>query len=174
MASVAVAGQTIEQPIVGTGSRLAPKLELTRVIRTSRDKVFAAWTQPELMLRWFGPGNMVARAVELDVREGGKYSWELWGSMQAPTAEEFESCTQRRSSVSGTYLNVVPNELLQFTWKPGWAQNENSVVTVTLRDVVGGTEVTLLHERFVDNGSCEGHNQGWMACLAKLAALLNE
>jgi uncharacterized protein YndB with AHSA1/START domain len=65
----------------------------------------------------------------------------------------------------------VLNELLQFTWTPNWNPGEESLVTISLKDVEGGTELTLLHERFLSEGSRNGHTKGWAGSLDKLDTL---
>ena len=48
-------------------------LSLTRVIRAPLEKVFAAWTRPELLRQWWGPGPVTCPEAEVDLREGGAY-----------------------------------------------------------------------------------------------------
>ena len=78
---------------------------------------------------------------------------------------------RRESAAEGVYTDVVPNEQLQFTWKPTFNPGEESLVTVTFTDAPGGTEVTILHERISSDG-CQGYGQGWAGSLEKLGALL--
>ena len=47
------------------------ELVLTRIINASHDKVFRAWTEPELLKQWFAPLPYTTPVAELDVREGG-------------------------------------------------------------------------------------------------------
>ena len=74
--------------------------------------------------------------------------------------------------MTGSYTKVNPYDLLQFTWAAAWAPEEVSLVTIHLRDVDGGTEVRLVHERFGSESSCKGHTQGWIGALVKLAKVL--
>lgn len=144
------------------------KLQLRRVIRASRERVFAAWTQPEKIEQWFGRGNMTRPEVQNDLRVGGAYRIEMKGpdaSCADPSKEADRSCG---SVASGVYRKIVPNELLCFTWKGDWLAGEETLVTVELRGVEGGTEVTLTHERFPTVESMGKHEQGWTACLEKL------
>jgi uncharacterized protein YndB with AHSA1/START domain len=60
--------------------------------------------------------------------------------------------------------------MLQFTWIPSWTPGEESLVTVIFREVNGGTELRLRHERFVAGSSVEGYQRGWGGSLDKLAA----
>jgi uncharacterized protein YndB with AHSA1/START domain len=150
----------------GKGERL--KLEIRRVIRASRERVFAAWTQAESIQKWFGPSNVTAAKVEADVQEGGTYRIET-ASCDAGTGDV---AAGRRSAVSGTYLKVTPNSLLRFTWRPEWSPSEETVVTVEFYDADGGTELVLKHEGFVVAEQRDRHEQGWTGTMVKLAEFL--
>jgi uncharacterized protein YndB with AHSA1/START domain len=139
----------------------APALivEQTRLIRASRARIFEAWTNPELLKQWFGPADRVCVLAESDPRVGGAYriGVRLKDDPNAPVASAF-----------GHYTQVVANERLQFSWIPTWTQGEESLVTVSLEHVTGGTEVTLRHEHFPPE-SFAGYNVGWDGSLTKLA-----
>lgn len=72
----------------------------------------------------------------------------------------------------GSSIILLTNESLQSTWASNWSPGEKSLVTVSLKDVEGGTEITILHENFNTEASRDGHNQGWAGCLEELAAML--
>lgn len=149
-----------------TGSPL--RVELTRVVRAGRSRVFEAWTRPEIVHRWFGPEGMTAPVVKMDARVGAEY--EIHCRRSAPPAEG--GATVEDAVIRGKYLQIVPNELVQFTWCGNWDQTENSLVTVRLRDVEGGTEVALTHEQFTSERSREQHEKGWDGCFVKLSRFL--
>jgi uncharacterized protein YndB with AHSA1/START domain len=46
-------------------------LVVTRLINAPRAKLFQAWTQPELLKRWFAPAPVTTPVVEVDLRVGG-------------------------------------------------------------------------------------------------------
>jgi uncharacterized protein YndB with AHSA1/START domain len=141
-------------------------LELTRVIRAPRQRVFDAWTRPETIRQWFGPEGFTTPLVRTDPKPGGPYEIH----MEGPKPCEGE--VQRTSAVTGSYTKVNPYDLLQFTWAATWSPEDVSLVTIHLRDVEGGTELRLLHERFSSESSCKGHTAGWAGALVKLAHLL--
>jgi uncharacterized protein YndB with AHSA1/START domain len=141
------------------------RLEIRRVIRASRARVFAAWTQPEQMRQWFGREIDQVESIGLDVRMGGVYHIRMAGS--CGTAGD-----GAKSEVSGGYIEVIPNEKVQFTWRPLWNPAEESLVTVQLRDVEGGTELVLTHERFASMESRNAHLQGWTSSMNKLERML--
>ena len=152
---------TMTIPEAKAGQNL--KLEIRRVIRASRQRVFEAWTRSEEIRKWLGPGMISVSDVQMDARLNGGYRIEMKGSVDGNP-----ELSERRVPVEGVYTEVKPNELIQFTWKPGWHPGEESLVTVRLRDVEGGTELLLTHERFADEQSREGHAKGWNDTLAKL------
>lgn len=151
----------------GEGSRL----EIRRVIRAKRERVYDAWTRPELIERWFAPGNMTVPSATCDLREGGKYRIEMQGALEAWMAERPNEDRSYRTAASGRYVRIVPNELLVFTWKGDW-NPEETLVTVSLRDVEGGTELSLTHERFGTESSRDRHQHGWTGSTEKLARVL--
>jgi uncharacterized protein YndB with AHSA1/START domain len=149
---------TLEQNEAGNNL----KLEITQVIRANRARVFDAWTRPEMLRQWFGPGKMTVADANLDLRVGGAYGIAMLGS---PDGKDMD----RQVRVAGVYKKIVPNELLVFTWRGDWEPNEETLVTIAFRDVPEGTELTLTHERFATLKSRGGHEQGWTSLLDKLA-----
>lgn len=139
------------------------KLELRRVIRASRERVFAAWTRPEELRKWFVPGGIHVSEVDMNARAGGSYRIVMKGSMENKPEE-----AELLRGVVGEYTVIQPNELISFTWRPEWDNQAESLVTVRLCDVEGGTEVVLTHERIVSEMSCNGYQRGWTSILEKL------
>ncbi|MBI4047022.1 MAG: SRPBCC domain-containing protein, partial [Devosia nanyangense] len=88
------------------------ELVLTRLIDAPRERVFAAWTQPDLLKQWFAPRPWSTPVAELDVRTGG---WN-YVVMRDQDGNDYPN--------RGMYLEVVPNEKIVFTdaytgdWQP--------------------------------------------------------
>ncbi len=144
-------------------SAVKPSLTLKRRFKAPPAKVFAAWTDPEKIKRWMGPGEIKAVRAETDARVGGRYRIV----MHMPSGEEHD--------VGGVYREVVTNEKLVFTW--AWKvtppdQPHESLVTVLFKPDDGGTLLTLTHERLFDEESRQGHEKGWIGALDKLERLL--
>lgn len=139
-------------------------LSISKTIRAPRARVFAAWTDPAILTQWFGPENMTCERADVDLRVGGAYS-----IVMAATDGS------RRTTATGEYTQIVPNQKLQFTWHGCWRPDEISIVTVAFRDssVPGATDVTILHERIAAEDSARGYESGWTGCLNKLSAFLN-
>ena len=133
-------------------------LRISRSIAAPRDKVFAAWTRPEALKRWFGPNDDYTTPIaEVDLRVGGRYRI----AMQSPGG--------KRSIVGGTYREVRAPERLAFTW--AWEDSPDmpeTLVTVEFHDRGGETEVVVIHERFPNEAAREEHNKGWIGCLGRL------
>lgn len=138
-----------------------PRLHLTRRYPVACEKVWQAWTDPQVLTRWFGPGD--TRCVDharLDVREGGAYHIRFF-------TEDGQD-----HDVSGVYQEVVPHRKLSFTWAWKSTPERVSLVTISLRPVDGGTELDFVHERFFDQQARDNHARGWGAAFGKLDALL--
>ena len=137
-------------------------LNLRRVFKAEREKVFRAWTDPEELKKWWGPEGYATPSAEVDLRVGGKYRL---GMRKLPHGEIIY--------LSGIYREVRPPERLVYTWR--WeAQPEHgeTLVTVEFREVGDSTEVVLTHERFPTEKARDDHNRGWSGCLDRLAKLL--
>ena len=136
-------------------------LVIKRRFPATPEKLFAMWTDSELMKGWFCPGkDMSVPVAEIDAREGGTYRIV----MQNKDGEIY--------SPSGVYEKVTDNEQLIFSWK--WADSELITrVTVDFRAVGDAeTELTLTHEGFPETETRNSHNDGWDGCLARLAEAL--
>ena len=134
-------------------------LTLNRTIDAPVEKVYAAWTDPEAMRKWFAPGDLsVARAVA-EVEVGGAFLVEMRGAKG------------ERHITRGVYREVVPNRRLVHTWQ--WEGSDvESLVTVELEPASeGATRLTLTHSRFADAEDRDRHESGWTGCLAKLETL---
>ncbi len=137
-----------------------PSLTIKRRFNAAPAKVFAAWTDPEKVKRWMGPGEVKVLSAEGDARKGGRFNWV----MQAPNGEKHD--------VSGTYREFVPNEKLVFTWAWISTPERESLVTLTFKPDGDGTLFTMLHEQFFDEAARDSHNGGWTSTMEKLAQYL--
>jgi uncharacterized protein YndB with AHSA1/START domain len=150
----------------GTASDLL-KVCVSRVVRASRQRVFDAWTKPEQMQKWMGPVGWQVPELEADVRTGGKYRIVYRGTPEPAPGETPQELT---GACYGTYMDVVPPEMLRYTWRADWAPGEETVVTIQLSEVEGGTLVELRQEGFKGSEAAARHQLGWTGSLGKLAA----
>jgi uncharacterized protein YndB with AHSA1/START domain len=139
------------------------RLEITRVIDAPRAQVFRAWTDPDELRRWWGPGEFTCPEAHVDLRPGGRYRLVM-----QPTAGE-------PMVVGGTYREVEPPVRLVYTWR--WesgppAGESESLVTVEFRDLGERTEVFLTHSEFPPEHGPAPYQLGWEGGLDKIEQLL--
>ncbi|KYF85249.1 SRPBCC family protein [Sorangium sp. So ce296] len=143
-------------------------LVLTRIIDAPREKVFKAWTDPELLKKWFAPQPFTTPFAELDVRPGGASLIV----MRDPQGNEYPN--------KGVFLEVVENERLVFTdaYTRAWEPSEKPFMTVilTFEDQGGKTKYTARarHWTVADREAHEkmGFHEGWGQCAAQLEAVV--
>jgi uncharacterized protein YndB with AHSA1/START domain len=156
---------TIADETVAASSR---DLVLTRLIDAPREKLFRAWTDPELLKQWFAPLPYTTLVAELDVRPGGGN----FIVMRSPDGAEMPN--------RGIYLEVVKNERIVFTnaYVKAWEPSEKPFMTVilTFADEGGKTRYTALvrHWTAADRETHEnmGFHKGWGQCADQLEALV--
>lgn len=139
---------------------LENSLRITRLFQAPREKVFEAWTRPEQMSRWCAPSEEYSTSAEVDLRVGGAYRIEM---------------THASGSVHtavGEYREMTPPERLVYTWSWEDGGVKDTLVTIELRELDGGTELTLVHERFPDAEQSGKHEQGWTGCLKRFESAL--
>ena len=139
---------------------------LTRTIPGPRDEVYRAFLDPDVLQRWFCPGEFAVVTASVDEHVGGRHVVE----MLAPDG--------MRLAFESVIRDLVPGEriVLDFAFvgpEPGL--REDTLLTVTLSDAEGGgTEVRFDHERITlapPNFDRPGVNAGWTSVLDKLEAL---
>ena len=144
------------------------ELVLTRLINAPREKVYRAWTQPELLKQWFAPKPYTTPIVEMDVRPGGS----AYFVMRGPDGKDLPN--------RGVYLEVVPNEKLVSTdaYVTAWEPSEKPFMTLilTFEDEGGKTRYTarVRHWTVADREAHEkmGFHEGWGLCTDQLEALV--
>lgn len=143
-------------------------LVLTRFIAASPDKVYRAWSEPDLLKQWFAPKPFETPVADLDVRPGGASRIVMRG----PDGTDMPN--------TGVYLEVVPNRRIAFTdafCGAGWEPSEKPFMTVvlTFEPEGAGTRYTarVRHGTTADREMHEqmGFHQGWAICADQLAAL---
>ena len=141
---------------------------LTRLIDAPREKLFRAWTDPELLRQWFAPLPYTTPVAELDVRPGGSSLIVMRG----PDGGDMP--------LKGVYLEVVQNERLVFTdaYTKAWEPSDKPFMTVivTFENEQGKTRYTarVRHWTVADREAHEkmGLHQGWGKCIDQLSALV--
>jgi len=146
-----------------TAAPAAPRttLRLERRLAASRERVFEAWTDPELLVRWFTPPGGSSYDPEVDLRTGG--DWRV--TMRRRPWPSYEA--------SGTYLEVDPPARLVYTltWKRA-PFGPDSLVTVEFHEIDGETQVVLTQERLETARGRFFHGRGWRHSLDRLRELV--
>jgi len=151
------------------------ELVIERIFDAPRELVWKAWTDPEHVMRWWGPKGFTSPACEIDMRVGGKYLW----AMRSPEGQDLWS--------TGVYREIVPFDRLVCT-NSFADENGNAVpashygitadlplemvATVTFEEVDGKTKLTLRHEGFPPGEMSEMAQAGWKESFDKLADYL--
>lgn len=144
---------------------IRPTVRVTRHLGFAPEKVFQAWINPSVLIRWFGGTDDCPTDVSLDPRPGGAYA-----IIFSPT-----------SRLEGTYREVDAPTRLVFSWTHVSTLDDGaeklsleSLVTITLRAAGGGTDLCILHEKLTDEDGRAGVNAGWITCVDKLETLLRQ
>jgi len=109
-------------------------------------------------VQWFGPAQVTpgTTRAELDVRVGGRYRIS------------FNNAKGDYNEVGGVYREVVPNELLVFSWAWHSTPERESLVTVSIKPDGEGALLTFRHEQFADETARDNHRRGWTEFLNNL------
>lgn len=135
---------------------------LHRVIAAKPDKVYRAFLEPDALASWLPPYGFICTVHELEAKEGGKHHLS------------FRNFTTGHShSFGGRYLTLIPNEKLIYTdiFDDPNLTGEMKV-TVTLKPVSAGTDLTVVQEGIPDLIPTEFCYLGWQESLEKLARLV--
>lgn len=144
------------------------ELSLTRLIDAPRAALFRAWTDPEILPKWFCPRPWTVSRAELDVRPGGASLIVMNG----PNGEEFPN--------RGIYLEIVENERIVFTdaFVSAGEPSEKPFMTgiITFAEEAGQTRYTAVvrHWTVADREAHEerGFHAGWGRATDQLEALV--
>lgn len=150
-------------------------LFIIRIFEAPRERVWKAWTHPDLMKRWWGPKGFTSPYCEIDFRVGGKFL----NCMRSPEGKEYWS--------TGVYREIVPLERIVCT--DSFADEKGNVVpatqygmsadihlemlvTVTFEEHEGKTTLTLQHVGIPAGAERDGAYLGWNQSLDKLVEAL--
>ena len=136
------------------------ELVITRVIDAPRALVFKAWTQPEHVVRWWGPRGFTYIGSAMDIRVGGAYRL----GMRSPAGTEHWK--------RGVYREILEPERIVFTfaWEtPGGSLSHELLTTITLDELGAKTRLTLRQTGFETEEWRDSHEHGWTSTLDRFA-----
>lgn len=137
-------------------------VNLHRVLKAPPERVYRAFTTPEALAKWIPPYGFTATVHHMEARGGGTFKMSFTNFT-----------TQQSHSFGGEYLELVPHERLRYTDAfddpnlPG-----TLMVTVTLKAVSCGTELSITQEGIPDVIPVEMCYLGWQESLMQLATLV--
>ena len=137
-------------------------IRLHRVLKTTPERLYKAFTSPEALVKWMPPHGFTAKVHDMDPKVGGSYRMS------------FTNLTTGSShSFGGEYLELVPNQRIRHTDKfddpnlPGTMQ-----VTIEIKQVSVGTELHITQEGVPDVIPAEACYLGWGESLELLKLLV--
>lgn len=137
-------------------------IRLHRVIRSSPERVYKAFLDADAMVKWLPPNGFTGKVHHIDAKVGGTYKMSFTNFS-----------TGNGHSFGGEYLELVPYERIRHTDRfddpnlPG-----EMVVTITLKEVSVGTELSIVQEGVPDVIPPEACYLGWQESLMLLAKLV--
>jgi uncharacterized protein YndB with AHSA1/START domain len=137
-------------------------VRLHRVLATTPEKLYRAFLEPDAVAKWLPPNGFACTVHHLEARVGGTHKMSF---------RNFT--TGNGHSFGGRYLELVPNERLRYTDSfddpnlPG-----EMTVTVDLKNVPVGTELTIVQDGVPDGIPVEACYIGWQQSLENLAKLV--
>lgn len=136
-------------------------------LAASPKAVFQAWTDPKIVMKWFGSRPHSLLSAKIDLRIGGVWRFILYDDEQETMGFE------------GKYLVVNPSHRLVFNWSkftrgPSGSGDEPSVsqVDITLTARGAGTDIRIVHSAITDKETRIGFTDGWEHGMRNLRDLI--
>ena len=151
------------------------ELKIVRNFNASKEQVWHAWSNPENFKQWWGPKEFSCPDCEIDFKVGGKWL----ASMMDDKGNKIWA--------TGVYKEIMPLEKIVFT--DCFADEKGNVVsseeygmkgiplemlvTVTMKEIDGKTEMTIIHTGLPEGEHITGANTGWNTSIDKMEASFN-
>jgi uncharacterized protein YndB with AHSA1/START domain len=137
-------------------------VSLHRVLKTSPEKVYRAFTQANALASWLPPYGFLCTVHELNASVGGTFKMSF-----------HNFSTGNGHSFGGKYVELKPNEFLKYTDKFDDPNLPGEMTTsVWLQKVIAGTEIKILQENIPSAIPVEMCYLGWQESLEKLTKLV--
>lgn len=133
------------------------RIQVRRTIGVEPNRVFKAFTRPDLMGRWFFSDRKWSAHARTELKEGG----EFYLAMTSPEGDTYEH--------HGKFMEIQRPNRISFTWNSELVVGTH--VLVELMPIMnGGTEIIITHSGFDKPEQAEKHKEGWATCLRNLEA----
>jgi uncharacterized protein YndB with AHSA1/START domain len=139
-------------------------LRLSRVFKAPRQRVYDAFLDADALVKWMAPNGYTAHVYKMDAKVGGGYRMSF-SSLDKKDTHYF----------GGNYLELKPPERIRHTDKfesDDPAMQNEIMVTITFKEVEGGTEVTVVQENLPKIVPLEDAKTGWGQSFDNLARLV--
>jgi uncharacterized protein YndB with AHSA1/START domain len=138
-------------------------VRLHRVLRSTPERVYRAFLDADAMAKWLPPNGFTGKVHQIDVKVGGGYKMSFTNFT-----------TGKAHSFGGTYVELKPNERIQYTNKfdnmPGLEGEMKT--TIILKQVFCGTDVSITQEGIPAAIPAEACYLGWQESLILLGKLV--
>lgn len=137
-------------------------LELEYEFEAPLDTVYRAFTQPDLLGRWWGPEGTRVYRCHVDFRVGG--DWRIG----------IVTSSGEKRDVAGKYTSIAPDKIA-FTWQWHYegAPPEETLVTIEFATIEPErTRIRLQQVEFASRETCDAHRDGWTSTLGELTRFL--
>ncbi len=137
-------------------------VHLHRVLTAKPEKIYRAFLDRDAMAKWLPPNGYTCSVHNMDAKVGGTYKMSFTNFT-----------TQKSMSFGGEYRELVENERLRYTDNFDDPNLSGEIqVTVTLKKVSLGTEMTIVQEGLPTVIPLEACYVGWQQSLNNLAKLV--
>jgi uncharacterized protein YndB with AHSA1/START domain len=147
----------------GTAQSSGLTLHKDRVLSAPASLVFTALTDPDELAKWWGPTGFTAPQIEIDLRVGGSYRI----AMQPPDGELFYLTGEFRE------IDAPVRVAYTFRWEDPDPDDQETVVTLSVRDLGASTELSLTQGPFAVERRRALHDEGWTQSLDRLEHVLS-
>lgn len=135
----------------------ANQLSIKQTFSATASRLFACFTQPELLNQWHAPSELMTTKSEVNLRVGGDYRIAM-------TDPEGKTHT-----AVGVFKEINEPSKLVYSWRWEDSEDPDTQVTVEFKQLGQETEVTLTHINFANSDLASHHSQGWSGIFARLA-----
>lgn len=141
-------------------------LRLQRVLKAPPERIWHAFLDPDALAKWIPPNGFTGKVHSMDARVGGSYRMSF-STINRSWTQYF----------GGRYLELKPYEKIVHTDRfegdqPDFPSDHEMIVTITLRPVKDGTELTIVQEGIPAGPAAEGAPEGWKQSLDNLQRLV--